>query len=80
MSYTASIEIAQGETIQHPFHLGTDRAMAKTIVEEIWRARREHGFPVISIGLLWHADGHRSLVDTFDGEWSSEYASALWDE
>lgn len=72
--YYASVEVSQGMTYQHPYHLGTDLRMARHCCEAIYYNRIDSGKPVVSIGLMLSG----KLIDTFDGVWFEE-AIANWE-
>jgi hypothetical protein len=69
--FTMSIEYAPGESKQHGFNIGTDEALARTIVADLFHARVRAGLPVIAVALM--RDG--KLVDCYDNVWASFSAS-----
>lgn len=79
-TFTMTIEIAgRPQAIRHPYHLGTDEAVARQICLE----KFEHGevyhegenHRIVTVGL--HVGGE--LLDVIDGSgWDSE--NDLWDD
>lgn len=54
---------------QHPFHLGTQEPLARSIAEEIYHARIRHNLPVVTVALM--RDG--KMVDCYgNGRWHSD--------
>lgn len=68
--YTMSIEAEPMKGKQHGFHLGTQEAIARQMVEEKFHGRVKAGIPTITIALIYK----NRIVDVYDGMWSSEYA------
>lgn len=67
--FVMSIEIAEGRSAVHGYHLGTDERLARSIVEERFHGRVKFGLPTVTIALM----RDRKVVDVFDGSrWSSE--------
>ena len=59
--FTLSIEIESLTATPHPYHLGTDKRVARTIAEEVFRARDAKSVALIRGGVI---------NAVFDGEWS----------
>jgi hypothetical protein len=76
ITYTMSIEAEEGKAWQHGFHLGTEEALARQIVEEKFQARVKHDLPVVTIALL----RDRKVVDVFDGRWFNSYSAFPFEE
>lgn len=74
--FTLSVEPVEGETYQHPFHLGTDWRLAREIAEERFRATRHHRGQAKTVALKREG----KIYDVFDGEWASDRTDRMWDE
>ena len=74
--FTLSVEPVEGETYQHPFHLGTQWELARTIAEERFRATNHHRGLAKTVALKREG----KIFDVFDGEWASDRANRMWDE
>jgi hypothetical protein len=59
-TFTLSVEVAEGRTEMHPFHLGTDARVARQIAEERFRAGAK------SVALMLKG----CIAAIYDGEWS----------
>jgi hypothetical protein len=71
MPYVLSIEVKEGETVQHGFHLGTQLPLARQIAVEMFHARANNGLPVVTVALMQNG----KVVDVYSGKyWDSEYA------
>lgn len=69
--FTMSIEEVAGKGKQHGFHLGTDEKLARTIVQDKFKARSMFNMPTITIALI----RDNKIVDVFYGDkWASEFA------
>lgn len=62
--FTMSIEETAGKSKQYGFHLGTDEKLARTIVEDKFKARKEFGIPTVTIALM----REHKIVDVFYGD------------
>lgn len=68
--FTMSIEESFGNSKQYGFHLGTDEKLARTIVEDKFKARVSHHMPTVTIALILD----KKIVDVFYGDkWASEF-------
>ena len=73
-TFTASIETTHGVSHQHPWHLGTQEPMARTIVMEIYANHLKWERPVLTVALMF--DG--KIIDVFDGkDWTNDRLEAL---
>lgn len=71
--FTASIETDAG-TYVHPFHLGTDEKVARSLCEELYHLRKpKQGTVIKTVALL----RDRRFVDCYDWKWSSDLGD--WD-
>lgn len=69
MTYVLSIEEIEGQSYQYGFHLGTDLAVAKQIVEEKFKWRVDNGQPIVTMALK----RDNKLVDVFYGNgWDTD--------
>ena len=67
--FVLSIEITEGESFKHGYHLGTILSIAKVIAEERFNARVQNRQPVVTVALLQN----NHIVDVFYGDkWHSE--------
>lgn len=74
--FTASIEVTEGVSHQHGFHLGTDEKIARSFCKDIYQMRVKAGKPVVTIGLMQEG----KLVDCFYGDrwhWDNEDATQI---
>lgn len=66
MTYVLSIETDIG-TYMHPYHLGTDLRVAKSVAEEIFHKRIPTiGLRIVSVALK----RDQKLLHIYDGEWN----------
>lgn len=72
---TLSVEDTPFHSYQHPYHLGTDLALARKLaVEEFDRLTRNREL-VVTVALVQGAAPRARIVDVWDGrEWSSQRA------
>lgn len=68
--YTLSIEKTAGQATPYGFHLGTDLALARTIVQEKMAAFVAHQLPVVTMALKRNG----KIVDVLypDGSWHND--------
>ena len=74
--FTLSIEPTEGKSYLHPFHLGTDGAIAREFAREVWtRVNKERGCVTVALireGKLYDVwDGvqwHNALVERAFGD------------
>jgi hypothetical protein len=77
-TFTLSIEPIEGPTFQYGFHLGTDLALAKKIVEEKFQARNDSSYVADLDGRTMRTRTmalirNNKIVDVYDGQWASEW-------
>ena len=65
MTFTLSVEPIASPVYQHPYHLGTIEAVARTIAEDYFIANHRH---TRTVALM--RGGH--IFDVYDGRWSSD--------
>lgn len=62
--FTMSIEETPLNSKQYGFHLGTDEKLARTIVEDKFKARKLFNIPTVTIALM----RDKKIVDVFYGD------------
>jgi len=80
--FILSVEPYEGPTFQYGYHLGTDLALAKKIVEDKFHARNRSSYATDLDGRMMQTRTmalirNRKVVDVYDGRWSSEYESEM---
>ena len=67
--FTMSIEDKEGHSYQHGFHLGSQEALARSLVQSQFHDRRKARLPTVTIALMREG----KIIDVFYGDkWQSE--------